>query len=151
MESSALRTNPQYRSFSSSPLAISIYDDRLTCVFLTFHSILSPIAISIPFDPLVRRRLVAVACPDLAVWIISSMGRSSPPFLYDPPSTWSFDGPTGSGFNPKAVTQASWTPRQPKPKPNGPLVNFNRHPDMVSCAFRSCFTMHLESETWIDD
>ncbi|KAL1984944.1 hypothetical protein VTN96DRAFT_8500 [Rasamsonia emersonii] len=58
------------------------------------------------------------------------MGRSSPPFLYDPPSTWSFDGPAGSGFNPKAVTQASWTPRQTKPKPNGPLVNFNRHPDM---------------------
>ncbi|KAL1965580.1 hypothetical protein VTN77DRAFT_5664 [Rasamsonia byssochlamydoides] len=57
------------------------------------------------------------------------MGRSSPPFLYDPPSTWSFDGPAGNSFNPKSVTQASWTPRQSRPKPDGPLVSFSRHPD----------------------
>ncbi|KAJ5599074.1 hypothetical protein N7450_000141 [Penicillium hetheringtonii] len=58
------------------------------------------------------------------------MGRSSPPFLYDRPSTYSFHGPTDPGFNPKAVTQASRTRAPPKPKHEGPLVNFNRHPDM---------------------
>ncbi|KAJ5081849.1 hypothetical protein NUU61_010113 [Penicillium alfredii] len=57
------------------------------------------------------------------------MGRSSPPFLYDRPSTYSFYGPTDRGFNPKAATQASWIREQPKPKQRGPLVNVNRHPD----------------------
>ncbi|KAJ5112725.1 hypothetical protein N7532_000770 [Penicillium argentinense] len=57
------------------------------------------------------------------------MGRSSPPFLYDRPSTYSFNGPTDPGFNPKAVTQASWTRSPPKPKPKGPLIIFNKHPD----------------------
>ncbi|KAL4780794.1 hypothetical protein BJX76DRAFT_337027 [Aspergillus varians] len=60
------------------------------------------------------------------------MGNSSPPFLYGPPGSYSFKGPTDSPFNPKAVTQASWTRPQPKPKPKGPLVNFNRHPDSYS-------------------
>ncbi|KAJ5569451.1 uncharacterized protein N7459_008881 [Penicillium hispanicum] len=57
------------------------------------------------------------------------MGRSSPPFLYDRPNTYSFYGPTDPGFNPKAVTQASRTRPPPKPTPKGPLVTFNRHPD----------------------
>ncbi|KAJ5666478.1 uncharacterized protein N7477_008926 [Penicillium maclennaniae] len=57
------------------------------------------------------------------------MGRSEPPFLYDRPSTYNFHGPTDPGFNPKAVTQASRIREQPKPKPTGPLLNFNRHPD----------------------
>jgi hypothetical protein len=56
------------------------------------------------------------------------MGRVEPPFLYDPPSKYSIDG----SFNPKAVTQASWAPRQERPKANGPLINLNRHPDSVS-------------------
>jgi hypothetical protein len=34
-----------------------------------------------------------------------------------------------NGFNPKAVSQASFAPMPPKPKPDGPLINFNRHPD----------------------
>lgn len=54
-----------------------------------------------------------------------------PPFIYDKPSAYTFDGPTGRGFNPKAATQASWSPKQPKPKQDGPLVSFNRHPDAV--------------------
>lgn len=54
-----------------------------------------------------------------------------PPFLYDHPKQFSFRGPTDKTFNPKAATQASWTPVQPKPKQDGPLLNFNRHPDSV--------------------
>ncbi|KAI2636985.1 hypothetical protein GGS26DRAFT_464077 [Hypomontagnella submonticulosa] len=32
-------------------------------------------------------------------------------------------------FDPKAVTRASWEPKPKKPKQNGPLISFNRHPD----------------------
>lgn len=34
-----------------------------------------------------------------------------------------------STFDPKAVTRASWEPKPQKPKQNGPLISFNRHPD----------------------
>ncbi|KAL3474989.1 hypothetical protein BJX99DRAFT_230697 [Aspergillus californicus] len=57
------------------------------------------------------------------------MGNSSPPFLYGPPDAYNFKGPTDRSFNPKSVTQSSWTRPASKPKPNGPLVGFNRHPD----------------------
>ncbi|KAG2012368.1 hypothetical protein GB937_007198 [Aspergillus fischeri] len=60
------------------------------------------------------------------------MGRSLPPFLYGPSSSHSFYGPTDRPFNPKAVTQASWTRPKPKPKQKGPCVSFNRHPDSYS-------------------
>jgi hypothetical protein len=66
-------------------------------------------------------------CCDLA---IATMGKS-PPFLYGPPDAFSFRGPTDPPFNPKAVTQASWTRPPPKKKQKGPLINFNRHPDSV--------------------
>ncbi|EEA22657.1 hypothetical protein TMatcc_001498 [Talaromyces marneffei ATCC 18224] len=60
-------------------------------------------------------------------------GSSSPPFLYDPVSQWSFnDYHRGKPFNPKAVTQASWTPRPQSTPQEGPLVNFNRHPDTLA-------------------
>ncbi|KAF7509418.1 hypothetical protein GJ744_007981 [Endocarpon pusillum] len=52
-----------------------------------------------------------------------------PPFIYDHPSRYSFNGPTDRGFNPKAATQASWSPPVSKPKQDGPLLNFNKHPD----------------------
>lgn len=54
-----------------------------------------------------------------------------PPFLYDPPSRYSFIGPTEKGFNPKAATQASWSPPPRSPRrQEGPLINnINRHPD----------------------
>lgn len=32
-------------------------------------------------------------------------------------------------FDPKAITRASWEPKPKKPKPEGPLVSFNRHPE----------------------
>lgn len=54
-----------------------------------------------------------------------------PPFLYDPPSRYSFTGPTDKSFNPKAVTRASWSPppRHVR-RQQGPLIeNINRHPD----------------------
>ncbi|EXJ90821.1 hypothetical protein A1O1_03926 [Capronia coronata CBS 617.96] len=52
-----------------------------------------------------------------------------PPFIYDRPSTYTFGGPVQHGFNPKAATQASWTPKASRPKQDGPLINFNKHPD----------------------
>lgn len=54
-----------------------------------------------------------------------------PPFIYDRPSTYSFGSPTDRGFNPRAATQASWTPKVQRPHPNGPLIDFNKHPDSV--------------------
>ncbi|KAL4918251.1 hypothetical protein BDW62DRAFT_70088 [Aspergillus aurantiobrunneus] len=57
------------------------------------------------------------------------MGNSSPPFLYGHPDAFSFKGPTDRPFNPKAVTQSSWTRFPSKPRKKGPLVSFNRHPD----------------------
>ena len=68
---------------------------------------------------------VTVALP------ISAMG-AEPPFLYDPPSKFTFASPGDKSFNPKAVTQASQVPPRTRPKPDGPLINskdFNRHPD----------------------
>ena len=50
----------------------------------------------------------------------------------DHPSKYSFIGPTEKGFNPRAATEASWSPPWPKPNIEGPLINakeFNRHPD----------------------
>ncbi|KAH0543956.1 hypothetical protein GP486_008539, partial [Trichoglossum hirsutum] len=49
-----------------------------------------------------------------------------PPFLYDPPAK--FNDPYKT-FNPKSVTLESRSPPKPKKKPDGPLVNFNTHPD----------------------
>ncbi|KAK2779496.1 hypothetical protein FQN52_002429 [Onygenales sp. PD_12] len=58
------------------------------------------------------------------------MGRTEPPFLYDPPAHNRFSG-IANDFDPRAVTRASWTPREPAMEKTGPLVNFNRHPDSV--------------------
>ncbi|KAL4879162.1 hypothetical protein BJY04DRAFT_103787 [Aspergillus karnatakaensis] len=60
------------------------------------------------------------------------MGNSDPPFLYGHPDAFRFKGPTDRTFNPKAVTEASWSRPLPKPQPKGPLVSFNRHPDSYS-------------------
>jgi hypothetical protein len=55
------------------------------------------------------------------------MGASQPPYMYSPQRT-SSQFPE-KPFDPKAVTRASWEPPPRKPKPDGPLVSFNRHPD----------------------
>lgn len=59
------------------------------------------------------------------------MPSVEPPFMYGKPSSYNFDGPIDRGFNPRAYTQKTWTPKAPKVKQEGPLVNFNRHPDSV--------------------
>ncbi len=53
------------------------------------------------------------------------MGANQP-FLYDPPSRNSY---VEHDFNPKAVSQASLQRPRPMPKQEGPLVEFNKHPD----------------------
>lgn len=56
------------------------------------------------------------------------MGRWQP-YLYTAPELQSMNDPRDN-FNPKAVTMASRTPPSPaKEKQDGPLVNFNQHPD----------------------
>ena len=62
------------------------------------------------------------------------MGGVQPPFLYDPIKT---EGPRSPyrEFDPKAVTRASYTPKPPRPKHEGPLVNFNQHPEYVLVSY----------------
>ncbi|KUI54855.1 hypothetical protein VP1G_02248 [Cytospora mali] len=50
------------------------------------------------------------------------------PYMY---SAASFDDARfpATSFDPKAITRASWEPQKVKPKKDGPLVSFNRHPD----------------------
>jgi len=55
-----------------------------------------------------------------------------PPFIYDQPSNYSLANLTDKDFNPKAATQASWVPPAPRQKADGPLIEFNKHPDSVS-------------------
>ena len=57
----------------------------------------------------------------------AEMGKE-PPFLYSSPSKYSVVEPYHE-FNPKAFTQASRMPPMTKPKRDGPLVDFNKHPD----------------------
>lgn len=51
------------------------------------------------------------------------------PFLYAARAPVQYSA-LDPGFNPKSVTQASYaTPLPPRPKQEGPLLSFNRHPD----------------------
>lgn len=55
-----------------------------------------------------------------------------PPYLYQRPTASSFSSPSERAFNPKATTQATWTPKHARPKHEGPLISskeLNRHPD----------------------
>lgn len=60
------------------------------------------------------------------------MGASDQPYIYEPSSQRRVAYPY-SDFNPKAVTQASYQALQEKDKnkakQDGPLINFNAHPD----------------------
>jgi len=60
------------------------------------------------------------------------MGVGDAPYLYDPPNRRQIAYPY-SDFDPKAVTRASWISAAEstisKPKQEGPLIDFNRHPD----------------------
>lgn len=55
----------------------------------------------------------------------------SQPYMYEPPQRFSATSDTLYGFDPKAVTKASrMPPKKPPPKKqDGPLIDFNRHPD----------------------
>lgn len=61
-----------------------------------------------------------------------TMGGVDQPYLYDPPSRRQIAYPY-SDFDPKAVTRASWISAaestMSKPKKEGPLIDFNKHPD----------------------
>ncbi|KAG0649398.1 hypothetical protein D0Z07_4098 [Hyphodiscus hymeniophilus] len=50
-----------------------------------------------------------------------------PPFLYDPVKQDT--SRPFNDFDPKSVTRAAQAPKWRKPKPDGPLVSFNQHPD----------------------
>lgn len=73
------------------------------------------------------------------------MGVSQAPFLYDPPSHYSFDAASNRSFNPRTASQASFAPSVQKKVQDGPLINFNRHPDSVS--FPSVATMTVLANT----
>lgn len=55
-------------------------------------------------------------------------GDNGQPYIYDRPTTYAY-----SGFNPRAATQAAqqaeYERNKPKAKQDGPLINFNAHPD----------------------
>ncbi|RMZ89329.1 hypothetical protein DV736_g3448, partial [Chaetothyriales sp. CBS 134916] len=62
----------------------------------------------------------------------------APPFIYDNPSTYTFAAPTERGFNPRAATQASWVAKVPRtPKKDGPLIDFNKHPDSYAVPYQA--------------
>ncbi|TVY62858.1 hypothetical protein LSUE1_G006419, partial [Lachnellula suecica] len=56
----------------------------------------------------------------------------NPPFLYNPVNSEGARHESRSPyreFDPKAVSRASFQSRAPRPKQDGPLINFNQHPD----------------------
>jgi hypothetical protein len=78
-------------------------------------------------DHIPQLRIEGTAFLSLLPTSIIIMGRWQP-YLYNAPARNSmYDVP--DVFNPKAVTEASRRPPSPKKKQDGPLVNFNRHPD----------------------
>jgi hypothetical protein len=56
------------------------------------------------------------------------MGATQPPFMYQAVHK-DDDRFPATPFDPKAVTRASYESKKHKPKPTGPLVSFNRHPE----------------------
>lgn len=62
---------------------------------------------------------------------VANMGGSNQPYMYEPvlKDDERFPVPV---FDPKAVTRASYEKKKPKPKPNGPLVSINRHPEYAT-------------------
>jgi hypothetical protein len=68
-----------------------------------------------------RRQLLFILHVAHHSYFLYIMGRWQP-YLYNAPQEV-------DTFNPKAVTMASRQPPSPTKKPDGPLVNFNRHPD----------------------
>lgn len=60
------------------------------------------------------------------------MGATRQPFIYE--AVKDDDRFPASTFDPKAVTRSSYESqkrRKSKPRPNGPLISVNRHPEYV--------------------
>ncbi|KAK4662983.1 hypothetical protein QC763_601380 [Podospora pseudopauciseta] len=78
------------------------------------------------------------------------MGGSNQPYMYEPvlKDDERFPVPV---FDPKAVTRASYEKKKPKPKPNGPLVSINRHPDahVVPTGRTNFRTLGASTKSWI--
>jgi hypothetical protein len=64
--------------------------------------------------------------PAFLCLVSTIMGRWQP-YLYNEQRTSQYGEP--EVFNPRAVTQASRQPPSPRKKQEGPLINFNKHPD----------------------
>ncbi|KAH7631388.1 hypothetical protein B0T09DRAFT_134234 [Sordaria sp. MPI-SDFR-AT-0083] len=82
------------------------------------------------------------------------MGGNTQPFLYDyDPVRYSTDDRLPPKlFDPKAITRASFERPKPKPKPDGPLVSFNVHPDAFPPPVRTIQSfrpMGPRSKQWI--
>ncbi|KAF2999006.1 hypothetical protein E8E13_007909 [Curvularia kusanoi] len=79
------------------------------------------------------------------------MGRWQP-YLYSAPERQSMNDPRDN-FNPKAVTMASrMPPPPPKKKQDGPLVDFNKHPDsylMVPYGQTDAQPMNPKTKLWV--
>lgn len=73
------------------------------------------------------------------------MVATQPPFMYQAVKKDDDRFPT-TPFDPKAVTRASWEAKKLKPKPDGPLVSFNRHPEYGMPQFKIPINIPL-SET----
>ncbi|KAM7204533.1 hypothetical protein V8F33_001497 [Rhypophila sp. PSN 637] len=79
------------------------------------------------------------------------MGGTRQPFIYEAVKNDDsrFQSTT---FDPKAVTRASYEKKAPKPRPEGPLVTINRHPDahgVPSHRSRPFKPMGRKTKNWI--
>ncbi|KAK4448106.1 hypothetical protein QBC34DRAFT_119059 [Podospora aff. communis PSN243] len=80
------------------------------------------------------------------------MGSSSrQPFMYSSVQGDGDDRFPTQPFDPKAVTRSSYERKAPKPKPKGPLIAVNRHPDahMVLTGRSNWVTMGQKTKAWI--
>ncbi|KAL2206651.1 hypothetical protein CC79DRAFT_1358503 [Sarocladium strictum] len=73
------------------------------------------------------------------------------PYMYAPEYRSSSRYPE-TAFDPKAVTRASWEPKPQKPKQDGPLISFNRHPDahmVLNYRSNQYTSMSPRTKSWV--
>ncbi|KAK0645544.1 hypothetical protein B0T16DRAFT_373559 [Cercophora newfieldiana] len=77
------------------------------------------------------------------------MAGTRQPFIYE--AVQDGDRFPTQPFDPKAVTRKSYEKKAPKPKPKGPLIAVNRHPDahMVPTGRSNWITMGQKTKAWI--
>ncbi|KAH8172656.1 hypothetical protein LIA77_06911 [Sarocladium implicatum] len=76
---------------------------------------------------------------------------SHQPYMYAPEHVSSSRFPE-KPFDPKAVTRASWEPKPQKPKQEGPLLSFNRHPDahmVLNYRSNQYTSMSPRTKSWV--